>query len=209
MGKRYDQNYFDRWYRDPRHRVKHPQELARKVALAVHGAEYFLGRPLRSVIDVGCGEGAWRAPLLALRPKLRYIGLDSSAYAVARYGTERNLHQVAFADLPRLAQAAQDKGMAVPADLLVCADMMHYLTARELQLGLPAFQALCGGAAFLETLCREDAFTGDRDGFVGRPAAWYRRLFAKNGWIACGAHLYLGRTLRENASALELQPLRS
>jgi hypothetical protein len=38
------------------------------------------------VLDIGCGEGIWRAPLRSLRPGIEYLGLDSSEYAIARYG---------------------------------------------------------------------------------------------------------------------------
>src|SRR5690606_26687004 len=57
MDKTYDQAYFDRWYRDGG--IGGRQRLARKVALAVATAEYHLERPLKSVLDIGCGEGAW------------------------------------------------------------------------------------------------------------------------------------------------------
>ena len=76
MTKHYDQAYFDRWYRDPALRdtaIGGGARLARKVALAVATAEYHLERPIRSVLDIGCGEGAWRAPLLKLRPKQQRI----------------------------------------------------------------------------------------------------------------------------------------
>ena len=76
MEKQYDREYFDRWYRGAG--LGGPQRLARKVALAVATAEYHLERPIRTVLDIGCGEGAWRAPLLKLRPKLDYLGFDSS-----------------------------------------------------------------------------------------------------------------------------------
>ena len=71
-NKTYDRDYFERWYR--RGGIGGAQRLARKVALAVATAEYHLERPVRSVLDIGCGEGAWRAPLLKLRPKARYLG---------------------------------------------------------------------------------------------------------------------------------------
>jgi len=66
MSKHYDQIYFDRWYRTPRQRVGLRSLLERKVALAVAVAEYHLDHRVQSVLDVGCGEGAWRAPLLKL-----------------------------------------------------------------------------------------------------------------------------------------------
>ena len=54
--KRYDRAYFDHWYRG-RNRVSSRDEVRRKVALAVAACEYFIRHPLRSVLDVGCGEG--------------------------------------------------------------------------------------------------------------------------------------------------------
>ncbi|CRD47608.1 hypothetical protein BN1263180041 [Stenotrophomonas maltophilia] len=67
MDKTYDAAYFQRWYR--RADIGGSARLARKVTLAVASAEYYLERPIRSVLDIGCGEGAWRAPLLKLRPR--------------------------------------------------------------------------------------------------------------------------------------------
>src|SRR3546814_1381895 len=95
MEKQYDRKYFDRWYRCGG--IGGRQRLARKVALAVATAEYHLERPLRSVLDIGCGEGAWRAPLLKLRPAAQYLGFDSSECAITRYGRHRNLHFARFA----------------------------------------------------------------------------------------------------------------
>ena len=118
MTKQYDQAYFQHWYR--RSDIGGPQRLARKVALAVACAEYYLERPIRTVLDIGCGEGAWRAPLLKLRPKLRYLGFDSSEFAVSKYGPRRNLHYAHFGDFAQLRPCP-------PVDLLICADVLHYL----------------------------------------------------------------------------------
>ena len=74
--KLYDQAYFDRWYRG-----KHAQDdktLGQKAAVAVAIAELHLGRPLRSVLDIGCGEAPWRKHLLKLRPGVHYQGVDAS-----------------------------------------------------------------------------------------------------------------------------------
>ena len=195
MEKRYDRDYFDRWYRHGG--IGGRQRLARKVALAVATAEYHLERPLKSVLDVGCGEGAWRAPLLKLRPKLRYIGFDSSEYAIRRHGARRNLHFARFADFAHLRPCP-------PADLVVCSDVLHYLPAREIDRGLPGLAELCGGVAFLETFAREDAAEGDEDGFIGRPGAFYRRRFEAAGFRALGSHCWLAPARVPGATALEL-----
>ena len=194
MSKHYDRAYFDQWYRTGG--IGGAARLARKVALAVATAEYHLERPIRSVLDIGCGEGAWRAPLLKLRPKLAYLGFDSSDYAIARHGRARNLHWARFADFEHLRPCA-------PVDLLVCADVLHYLPSRELLAGLPGLAELCGGVAFLETFSAEDQFEGDTEGFQPRKAAWYRRRLEAEGFTAIGSHCWLGPALADNASALE------
>lgn len=196
MTKQYDRAYFDRWYRHPALRVSGKQVLERKVRLALATAEYYLGRSVGSVLDVGCGEGAWRAPLLQLRPTLQYRGIDPSAYVVARHGARRNLQQVRFGQLEHLRF-----GPAV--DLLVCSDVMHYVPTRELRRGLSGFRELCQGVAFLETFTREDDPDGDREGFIRRRASWYRAAFADAGFLACGSHCWLSPGLAEEAAALE------
>lgn len=197
MTKRYDQRYFDTWYRN--RGIGGAQRLARKVALAVATAEYHLERPLRSVLDIGCGEGAWRAPLLKLRPKLQYLGFDSSEYAIARYGARRNLHYARFSDFAHLRPCP-------PVDLLICSDVMHYLPLKELDRGLPGLAELCGGVAFLECFTREDDTEGDDVEFQARPAAFYRRRFEALGLRQAGSHCWLAPALAVDAAALELAP---
>lgn len=193
--KIYDRHYFDAWYRKAG--IGDAPRLARKVALAVAAAEYHLERPLRSVLDIGCGEGAWRAPLLKLRPKARYLGFDSSEYAIRRYGARRNLHFARFGDFAQLRPCA-------PVDLLICSDVLHYLPTREFTLGLPGLAELCAGVAFLEAFAKEDETEGDNVGFHARPARFYRQRFAAAGFRFMGSHCWLSPTLAGDAAALEL-----
>jgi len=196
MSKQYDDRYFERWYRE---RGLHSKAaLTRKVAMAVATAEHYLQRPIRSVLDVGCGEGSWRAPLLKLRPKLHYRGVDSSEYAVRKYGRRRNLALASFGQLGELRF-----GQAV--DLLVCSDMLHYVPNAELKRGLAGFDELCDGVAFIEVFSKEDDIVGDKNGFLPRRASWYRQQFAAAGLRACGSHIYLSSHLGAHASALETQ----
>ena len=195
MTKTYDRAYFDRWYRNGG--IGGAARLARKVALAVATAEYHLERPIRSVLDIGCGEGAWRAPLLKLRPKLSYIGFDASEYAINRYGRSRNLHHATFTDFEFLRPCA-------PVDLLVCSDVLHYLPTRELTRGLPALAELCAGVAFIEAFAREDEAVGDDHDFKSRPASFYVQRLRATGLRPLGSHCWLSPTLAGQATALEL-----
>jgi len=195
-SKAYDQAYFDRWYRHPRHRIGGAADLERRVRMAVGVAEYCLGRPLRTVLDIGCGEGRWRAPLRRARPGVQYTGVDSSRYVVERFGRSRGIRFGQFGTLSEV-------GLPGPFDLVVCADMLHYLPVAELRRGLASVRALTAGIAFLEALTTADGVAGDTTGFHRRSAAVYRRLFRTAGFTQCGPHCWAGATVAGHLAALE------
>lgn len=196
MDKRYDRAYFDKWYRSDTHRVGSRAQLARKVAMVVHLAEYYLARPLRNVLDVGCGEAPWRAALLKLRPDIEYRGLDSSEYAVERYGRSRNIGLATFGQLGELRFDAR-------FDLIVCSDVLHYVPAAELKRGLSGFGELLDGLAFIEVFTSVDRAGGDLNGFIARSPSWYRSRFLEAGLLPCGSQAYLGTRLMKSVAALE------
>lgn len=199
--KIYDRAYFDHWYRTGTHRVGSQAALARKVAMAVATAEYYLGRPIKSVLDIGCGEAPWRSALLKLRPDLAYRGLDSSEYVVSRYGRSRNIGLAQFGDLEHLR-------FDDSVDLLVCSDVLHYVGDAELRRGLAGFAELCHGLAFIEAFSSEDAPAGDVAGFIPRSTMRYRNAFRRAGLVACGSHCYLSPASNASVAMLEIQPLR-
>ncbi len=192
--KRYDKAYFDKWYR--RQRVNAPSEVRRKVALAVAEAEYFVGRTLRDVLDVGCGEGAWREHLRALRPRVAYLGVDASDYVAERFGRSRNIHKAAFGDL---ASLHIDRTF----DLVISSDALHYIDEDELRRGFPELVRLAGGILFLDLLTAEDEIVGDLQGLIRRPAAWYRKLFREHGLRPVGAYTWAAPAIQGTISELE------
>ena len=193
MTKTYDRDYFDKWYRGE-NRVRSAAELRRKAALAVAAAEYFLGRSVRNVLDVGCGEGAWREPLIELRPQLRYRGVDSSDYAIEKFGRTRNIRKGTFASL----------GVKGTYDLVICSDVLHYVRDEEIAAGIGEFAARVGGLAFIEVLTREDFIVGDLDGLIRRPASWYRRTLDAAGLTHGAPYCWVAERVRDSAAALEL-----
>jgi SAM-dependent methyltransferase len=191
MVKRYDRAYFNRWYRGAQ-RISTEAEVRRKVAMAVSVAEYFLRRSLRNVIDVGCGETPWRAHLKALRPRATYRGIDPSPYVAERFP----VIQRSFGELQSLRIKEQ-------FDLVVCADVLHYLGEQEIRKGLRAIVSLGRGAFFFEIMTREDDIVGDIEGMIRRPAKWYRDLFIAAGLTAAAPYIWLAPALRDDAAALE------
>jgi SAM-dependent methyltransferase len=194
-AKRYDRAYFEKWYRS-RDRVHSPGELPRKVALAVATAEYFLRRPIKTVLDVGCGEGAWLPHLRALRPRITYTGLDSSDYVVGRFGSSRNIRKAAFGDLPSL-------NFTTKFDLIVCSDVMHYLPESDIRSGVRALAGFAAGLAYFEVLTAEDDVVGDLEGMARRPSAWYRKVFTAAGFAGVAPYCWLIREIADDSAGLE------
>jgi len=181
--KSYDQAYFERWYRDPADRVSTRESLERKVRMAVGVAEFLLGRPIRTALDVGCGEAPWFPVLRRLRPQLRYTGIDSSDYVLRRFGAERNIRRGSLGQLGRMRIRGD-------VDLIICADVLQYVDTREIERGLRAIRRLLGGVAYIEAFSTEDEMEGDRMGWRERSAGEYRRLFREAGLTQCGPYCF-------------------
>ncbi len=195
--KSYDRSYFDRWYRGPEAPEGQAGALERYVALAVAVAESVLDRPLGTVLDVGCGEGRWQPAIAGLRPESAYLGIDPSPYVVERFGETRNLRQGRFDELDVHV-------FDEPFDLVVCADVLHYLSDEEILRGLDTFVDLVGGVALLEVFTAHDPVEGDREGFHLRDPAWYRRAFTGAGLVPLGLQLWAHHEIAEELDALDL-----
>lgn len=192
----YDRRYFDKWYRHPRHQVKTRQDMERQLGFIVGAAEYILDRPVRTVLDVGCGEGQWAAVLKSLRPRAKYVGVDGSEYAIRRYGARRNLRLGTLGNIGSI-------GLKGPFDLILCLGVLNYVAPDELKSGLKQLCELSGGVVYLEIFTNADDATGDFRKSKAHSPVWYRNVFRRAGFVALGLHCYLPRELAGHAAALE------
>jgi SAM-dependent methyltransferase len=202
-AKVYDHAYFQTWYRDPKKAIVRRADLERKVALALGAAEHLVGRTVDSVLDVGCGEGSWQPILRKLRPRLKYLGLDTSEYAIRRYGRSRNLRSGSWGQLVGMS-------LGGPFDLVVCSDALHYVPTKEFLRGLGGLPALVGGVAYLDFLTSDDdletGLEGDLVGFRKRTAAWYRKKLRATGLVECGLGIWAAEDLAPALTAMERGP---
>lgn len=196
---RYDKQYFEKWYRSARHRVRTHEELARQVRFVLATAEHLLNAPVRTVLDVGAGEGAWLPVLRRLRPSIRYWGVDPSEYAVRRYGTRRNIR---LGDAARLDAV---EGIPDGVDLVICSSVLNYLAPAELKHALRLLAERTDGMAFLELYTKADLarIEGDTQPIGNRNARWYRLALREAGFIACGLHCYVTPRLASRTTDLE------
>jgi len=201
MAKAYDKTYFDKWRAAG---VIDPEATKRAAKLVVAAAEYILERPVRTVLDIGCGEGLWRDAVreavaahdrLAAQ-RLRYVAVDPSPYVVK---TQANVLQGGFGDLPALSDYF---GIAT-LDLVVCNDVLPYVPALDMVSGLAWIAKHLIGVAWLQAMTRSDKFEGDREGFIGRSAKQYLAMFAAHGLHRIGPHLYVHERALSRLTALE------
>jgi SAM-dependent methyltransferase len=194
--RHYDQQYFDRWYRDPKHRVFTPAERARRVAMVVGVAEYLLGRRVRSVLDVGAGEGHWRAPLIEARPRIEYVGLDPSPYVVERFGRARSIE---LGDIETL----QPERFGRSFDIVLAVGFLNLLPPRALAPALRNLRPLIGGVALLELFTDEDPISGDVKAYSRGSARTYRQMMRRLTLTPIGLHLYAPQALADQQGVLE------
>ena len=179
---RFDASFYRRYYLDPRTRVVTRSEMARRaelIAAFVRHGEF----GVRSILDLGCGLGLMRDPLLQRFPRARYTGVEASPYLCRRYGWEQG--SAATFSAPR------------PFDLVVCYDVLQYLTSREAAAAIRNLSRLCVGVLHFGVLTREDwdlycdQRNTDRNVHI-RPADWYRRRLAP-AFINAGSGMFVRR----------------
>jgi len=193
--KRYDEAYYRRWYHGPDSTI-HQDLIGRRARLALAAAEYLLERDVRSVLDVGCGEGRWRAPLRRARPGLFYQGVDPSEYVVRRFGKRRNIKLGSLGSVGRLR-------LRKSYDLVVCSDALSYLPTAELRRGLKELRRLAGGVLYLDAFTTDDEFEGDHEGWQQRSERAWRRIFADAGLVSCGLNCWVPPHTVRDLMALE------
>jgi SAM-dependent methyltransferase len=176
--------------------VATPAERRRRVWLALAIAEYVLERPVRDVLDVGCGEALWRAPIRALHPRIRYTGVDPSSYVVRRFGASRTIRQGTLEHIDELKLRAA-------YDLIVCVDVLHFLSSAQLARGLASIAARLQGVAYLPAFTALDDVEGDVRTMRRRAPAWYRAQFARAGLAPVGLDCYVRRDTLRQLAALE------
>jgi SAM-dependent methyltransferase len=178
QARRFDAAYYARYYGELR--------LAANVETLVRFVSAYLdhlGVGVETILDFGCGQGFWRAPLERAYPSARYTGVELSEHACETHGWVRG----------SVVDHVHEPG----ADLVVCQGVLQYLSDAEARAAIRNLARHTRGALYLEALTREDwKFNCDQtatDGDVHlRPAAWYREQLRKQ-FKSCGGGLFLPR----------------
>jgi len=182
VREHFDAAYYRRFYGDAATRSVTPAEVARQMAFVTAYLRH-LRLPVNRILDLGCGLGLMRAPLLEAFPRARYTGVERSEYLCERMGW--------------LHGSVVDFATRHPFDLVLCHDVLQYLDAAAAGDAIDNLARLCRGALYLGVLSREDWERNcdrertDERVFL-RPARWYRRRLARH-FTNAGGGLFLAR----------------
>lgn len=194
----FDQDYYRRFYHDRRTRVVTQASVALLGRFVCSYVKY-LGLPVESVVDLGCGLGYWRPVIARHFRKARYTGVEISTYLCRQHGWIEG-SVVDFRPPP---------GVPARFDLVICQGVLQYLPNGQARKAIANLARLCGGVLYLEALTRGDwerncdqAVT-DGTNYL-RPVEWYRAELARR-FIPCGGGLFVAR--RAPVTLFELETL--
>ncbi len=182
MSNQFTPQFYKRFYMSPRTRVTTEAEMQRRanaVAAIVKQLEIKVSR----ILDAGCGLGWMRGPLIEAFPRAAYVGLEVSEHLCVEHGWVRG----------SLA-TYKPRGYF---DLVICYDVLQYLSDAEAARALNRIARFCRGALYFHAPTVEDwARNADRscsDGDIRlRPAKWYRSRLERH-FRHAGFGIYLRR----------------
>lgn len=175
----FDASYYRRFYLDRARRVATPEGTERLVEFV---AAYLrmLDVRVRTVLDLGCGLGWWRAPILRCLPGASWTGVEVSEHLCDTLGWQRG-------------SVVDWRGPA--ADLVVCQGVLQYLDDRQAARALANLKRLATKAIYLEAVTLEDwkknvdRKRSDRDVAL-RSAETYRRALSTR-FVHAGGGLWV------------------
>jgi trans-aconitate methyltransferase len=183
MSQRFDAQFYKRFYMNPRTRVTTREEMSRRAGM-VAALVRQLELPVKRILDAGCGLGWFKPPLLDAFPSATYVGLEVSEHLCLEHGW---VHESLAKYRPR-----------VRFDLIICYDVMQYLSDRETVQAMVNLARLSRGALYFHAPTREDwrdnADRSTSDGDINlRSASWYRaRLERHFEHAGFGVHVRRG-----------------
>lgn len=180
--ERFDATYYRTFYG---RRPVHDRRRIAQLAAGVTSLADWWRIPIRTVLDVGAGKGYWRDWLATERPRVRYQGVEVSAYAARRYRHE-------WADI---ANWRPPHGF----DLVICQSVLQYIDDDAARAAIGVIGDACRGLLLVEAPTvadRSEVLDPERTDLDihWRTGDWYRNSL-ESRFIEIGAGLWASRSL--------------
>jgi 2-polyprenyl-3-methyl-5-hydroxy-6-metoxy-1,4-benzoquinol methylase len=168
--RQFDARYYRRFYLRAATRAMSQPETERRAAL-VAGVVAQLELPVKRILDMGCGLGWFKSPLLETFINASYTGVEYSEYLCREYGWQ----QGSVVDYVGRGQF----------ELIICCDVLQYLDDQEATRAIDNLARLCRGALYLHVPTKLDWKTimdpsGTDNKVHVRSGRWYQQRLRKH-----------------------------
>ncbi len=178
----FDAHYYQRFYGEETSRAVSPEEQQRQGQFIAAYLRY-LEAPVDDILDLGCGLGVLLRELGGLFPEARTTGVEFSEYLCTTYGWQPG----SVVDY-----------RAPPHDLVICTDVLGYLSKGECETAIRNLARLTRTALYLSVLTRDDLGVCDQAHTDMRQklrwASWYREHLSRH-FVSVGGGLFLKKPL--------------
>lgn len=166
----FDARYYRRFYLTAATRAMSEPETESRARM-VAGIVAQLDFPVKRILDMGCGLGWFKTPLLSRFPEATYQGVEYSRYLCDELGWQ----QGSVIDFRGRGQY----------DLIICCDVLQYLDDRDATRAIDNLARLCRGALYLHVPTKLDWQTlmdpsGTDTRVHVRTGRWYRNQLRKH-----------------------------
>src|SRR5688500_18141674 len=172
--------------------------MQRNEVAFVLGFARHIGLEIRRFADVGAGTGWWAKEFMRQYPACQTIEtFDASRSACELYG-HRNV--------------ALEKLRGAASDLVVCRDVLRYVSEPHIDLAMTNLTRKCRGVLYLHVITGDDDIDEEMSDMAGhfRTAAFYRRRMREAGFSDCGMGLFVSPRMRQfDPFALEARQVRT
>ena len=180
----FDAAYYKRYYETKRTAVVTPEMQENEVAFVLAFCRH-ARLTIERFTDAGAGTGWWAKEFARQYPECEQIEtFDASRAACDLYGHRR-------VPLQKLSGKS--------SDLVVCRDVLRYLTDADASEAIRRLAKKCRGVLYIHLVTREDEFDEDSSDVAGyfRPVEWYRSRLARSGFRDCGMGLFASHRLKD------------
>ena len=182
-AERFDAEYYRRYYENRDTAIITPEMRRHEVAFVLAFCKY-IDLDVERFTDVGAGTGWWAREFAKQCRSCREIEtLDASRAACELYGHRHS-------SLQKLA--------GKPADLVICRDVLRYLSTADAEEGIRRLARKCRGVLYVHVITSDDEFDEEASDLEGnfRPVTWYRKRLKDVGFRDCGMGLFVSTRLR-------------
>lgn len=186
----FDRAYYRRYYHDRETAVVDKKMQRTEVAFVLAFCSY-IGVEIKSFTDVGAGTGWWGREFTRRYPSCERVEtLDASAAACDAYGHRR---------------ARVEKLSGSPSDLVVCRDVLRYVTDPQADEAIRRLAKKCRGVLYLHVITSNDDIDEEMSDMSGyfRKKSWYLTRLRAAGFTDCGMGLFASKRFDFQPFAIE------